>query len=305
MSRRVASLLPSTTEIVAALGAVDQLVGRSHECDHPPGVEALPVISRPRREPVGTSAEIHRGVQELLQDVLSIYRVDSDALRAAAPELILTQDLCRVCAVAEDEVVAAAGQHLGHEVEILTSSPLTLDAVFADVRRVAQALGVADAGDDLVARMQQRLADLRQRVSGRPTPTLILLEWVDPLMAGGTWGPELIELAGARPLLGVAGGHSPILGFDALRDADPDILVVSPCGFDLQRALAEVPLLSAQPGWEELRAVRNGRVAVIDGSAYVNRPGPRLVETAEILAAVANERGAGTRFEGVGWRWVV
>lgn len=303
MSRRVASLLPSTTEIVAALGAADQLVGRSHECDFPPEVAALPVISRPRREPVGTSAEIHRGVQELLQEVLSIYRVDTDALRAAAPELILTQDLCRVCAVAEDEVAAAAAQHLGQQVEVLTSSPLTLEAVFGDVRRIAGALGIPAAGDALVAQLQQRLTELHQLVAERPTPGLTLLEWVDPLMAGGTWGPQLIELAGATPLLGVPGGHSPILGFDALRDADPDILVVSPCGFGLDRALEEVPLLAAQPGWEELTAVRAGRVAVVDGSAYVNRPGPRLVETAEILAAVAHGAGPGTQLEGVGWRW--
>lgn len=304
MRRRVASLLPSTTEIVAALGGLDQLVGRSHECDFPPEVTELPVISRPRREPVGPSAAIHRDVQQLLTEVLSIYQVDVDALTAAAPDLILTQDLCRVCAVAEDEVVAAAKAHLGHTVEVLTSSPLTLDAVLDDVHRVAVALGDAPAGVALVAALRGELDTIHAAVADRPRPTLVLLEWVDPLMAGGTWGPELIETAGATPLLGVRGGHSPILTFDELRAADPDILVLSPCGYDLERAGADVPLLTGQPGWAELRAARSGRVAVIDGSAYVNRPGPRLVETTAILAAIAHGVGPGRALEGAGWRWV-
>ena len=304
MTRRVASLLPSTTEIVAALGEGARLVGRSHECDFPPEVEAVPVLSRPRQEPVGTSAEIHRGVQGLIEEVLSIYEVDAQALRAAAPELILTQDLCRVCAVAEDEVVTAAEQHLEQEVEVLTSSPLTLDDVLEDVRRVAVALEVPDAGEALVAQLRQGFDRTHALVAGRATPSMVLLEWVDPLMAGGTWGPELIELAGARPLLGAPGGHSPMLDHDALRAADPDILVISPCGFGLERALEEVPLLTGWQGWSELTAARTGRVAVIDGSAYVNRPGPRLLETAQILAAIAHGVGPGVDLQGAGWRWV-
>lgn len=304
MSRRVVSLLPSTTEIVAALGYTGLLVGRSHECDFPAEVAALPVVSRPRREPVGTSAEIHRGVLELLSEVLSIYEVDAAALQSAAPDLILTQDLCRVCAVAEDEVVAAAHAHLGHDVDVLTSSPMTLTEVLGDMHRVAAALDAAPAGADLVAALQRRFAALHAEVTDRPPPTMLLLEWVDPLMAGGTWGPELIELAGATPLLGASGGHSPVLTFAQLQAADPDILVVSPCGFALPRAVQEVGLLSEQPGWEDLSAVRTGRVAAIDGSAYVNRPGPRLVETAAILAAIAHDVGPGRALEGDGWCWV-
>lgn len=304
MTRRVVSLLPSTTEIVAALGRSDLLVGRSHECDHPAEVMDLPIISRPRHDPVGSSAQIHRGVQELLTEVLSIYQVDADALREAAPDLILTQDLCRVCAVAQDEVLAAAREHLGHEVEVLTSSPLTLAEVLGDILRVAEALGAREEGEALVARLRGEFAAVHHAVSGRTRPTLTLLEWVDPLMAGGTWGPELIELAGATPLLGAAGGHSPLLAAEELVHADPDVLVVSPCGYGLDRAAEDLPLLRALPGWEQLTAVRSGRVAVVDGSAYVNRPGPRLVETAAILAAVVHGVGPGCHLEGTGWRWM-
>lgn len=303
MGRRVVSLLPATTEIVAALGHADALVGRSHECDFPAEVSRLPVVSRPRREPVGTSAQIHRGVLELLGEVLSIYQVDTGALRAAAPDLIVTQDLCRVCAVGADEVVAAAREHLGHEVEVLACSPLTWSEVLADVRRIGGALGDRAGGEALARRLTAGLDAIGEGVAGRPRPTLTLLEWVDPLMAGGTWGPELIERAGAVPLLGVAGGHSPVLTPSQLLEADPDILVVAPCGYDLDRAGEELPLLAALDGWAGLTAVRTGRVAVVDGSAYVNRPGPRLVDTTAILAAITHGIGPGLELEGTGWRW--
>jgi iron complex transport system substrate-binding protein len=303
VGRRIASLLPSTTEIVAALGHTGALVGRSHECDFPPEVTALPVISRPRRDPVGTSADIHRGVVELLTEVLSIYEVDAGALRAAAPDLILTQDLCRVCAVAEDEVAEAARTHLDHDVEVLTSSPMTLEQVFQDVVRVGEALGDRAGADALVARLRAELAAISAATQAQPRPRMVLLEWADPLMAGGNWAPELAEFAGVDALLGTRGGHSPVLEPHQLTEADPDLVLVAPCGFDLDRAAQDVPLLERLPGWTELRAVREGRVAVADGSAYFNRPGPRLVASAAIVAAVAHGVGPGLELEGTGWRW--
>lgn len=303
MGRRVVSLLPATTEIVAALGHADALVGRSHECDHPTSVTELPVVSRPRTEPVGTSADIHRSVTELLEQVLSIYELDPDVLRTAAPDLILTQDLCRVCAVAEGDVVAAARTHLGANVEVLSCSPDTLAGVLGDVRRIGAALGDEDAADQLVTSMRRHLEDLTASVSGRDRPRLTLLEWTDPLMAGGNWAAELVEAAGAEPVLGVRGGHSPIVTPAELAAADPDVLVVAPCGYDLPRARDEAEVLEAIDGWRELSAVRAGRVAFVDGSAYVNRPGPRLVDTAWILAAIAHGVGPGVDLEGVAWSW--
>lgn len=302
MGRRVVSLLPSTTEIVAALGYGDALVGRSHECDFPPEVADLPVVSRPRREPVGTSGEIHRGVVELLEQVLSVYEVDAAALRAADPDLIITQDLCRVCAVPEDEVVRAARAHLGAEVQVLTSSPLTLDAVLADVVRIGEALGDRTAADGLVARMRAGWQALATSVAGLDRPRLAMLDWADPLIIGGNWAPELAEIAGAEAVLGTRGGHSPVVSPEALVEADPDVILVAPCGYDLARTLEEREVLAAIPGWQDLSAVRAGRVAFADGSAYFNRPGPRLVTSAAIITAVVHGIGPAMDLEGRAWQ---
>jgi iron complex transport system substrate-binding protein len=304
VGHRIVSLLPATTEIVAALGHADALVGRSHECDFPPSVRDLPVVSRPRREPVGTSADIHRSVTELLGQVLSIYELDPEVLRSVAPDLIVTQDLCRVCAVAESEVVAAARTHLGEEVEVLTCSPVAFDDVLADVVRIGRALDDEGAAHALVATMRDELAALTASVADRPTPRLTLLEWVDPMMAGGNWAAELVEAAGAEPVLGVRGGHSPTITAEELRSADPDVLVVAPCGYELDRAVGERAVLERIDGWHELSAVREGRVAFVDGSAYVNRPGPRLVETAQILAAIVHGTGPAVDLEGTAWTWL-
>lgn len=304
MGRRVVSLLPSTTEIVAALGHGDALVGRSHECDHPPEVVDLPVVSRPRREPVGTSGEIHRGVVELLEQVLSVYEVDPDALRTADPDLIITQDLCRVCAVPEDDVVAAVRTHLGAEVAVLTSSPLTLDAVLADVVRIGEALDDRAAADALVARMRAGWQALAASVAGLDRPRLAMLDWADPLIVGGNWAPELAEIAGAEAVLGTRGGHSPMVAPEELVEADPDVILVAPCGYDLARTLQERDVLVRIPGWQDLSAVRAGRVAFADGSAYFNRPGPRLVTSAAIIAAVVHGIGPAMDLEGRAWqRW--
>lgn len=299
---RVVSLLPSTTEIVAALGHGGDLVGRSHECDFPPEVVDLPVVSRPRREPVGTSGEIHRGVVELLEQVLSIYEVDPSALRAADPDLIITQDLCRVCAVPEDEVAKAARAYLGERVAVLTSSPMTLGEVFADVRRIGKALGDRASADRLVAQLQAELDDLAALVAGLGRPRLALLEWTDPLMAGGHWAPELIEIAGAEPVLAARGSHSPMVTLEALHDNDPEVILVAPCGYDLARAMEDREVLAALTGWHDLSAVRRGRVAFADGSAYFNRPGPRLVTSAAIVAAVAHGVGPAVELEERAWR---
>lgn len=304
MGRRVVSLLPSTTEVVAALGHGDTLVGRSHECDFPEGVLDLPAVSRPRRDPVGSSGQVNRTVMQMLEQVLSIYEVDTDALRRADPDLIITQDLCRVCAVAEDEVVQAARAHLAAEVEVLTSSPLTLADVFSDALRIGDALGDRPAAERLVASMRSDLADLAATASQREPPRLTVLDWADPLMAAGNWVPELIQVAGAVPAVDTAGGHAAVITAEDLHAADPDAILVAPCGYGLARAVADGEVLAGLPGWADLRAVRDGRVAFADGSAYFNRPGPRLVDSAAIVMAVAHGIGPAMTLEGRAWlRW--
>lgn len=296
---RVVSLLPATTEIVAALGHQGDLVGRSHECDHPPGVEDLPVVSRPRREPVGTSADIHRGVVDLLQGVLSIYQVDAAALAATDADLVLTQDLCRVCAVSKEEVVTAAREVLDRPVEVLTCSPLTLSEVLDDIERVAGALGDPEAGKRLRGELETGFDQVR---SGAPStgdrPRVAVLEWTEPVMGCGNWAPELVRIAGGDQVLATPGGHTPFAEPADLAAADPDVIVVAPCGYTLDRALQELPVLQKLQGWGDLRAVRDGRVAFLDGSAYLNRPGPRLLDTAQAMAAILTGDQPGH-----GWTW--
>jgi iron complex transport system substrate-binding protein len=298
---RVVSLLPSATEIVCAVGLGDALVGRSHECDFPPGVERLPALCAPKVPIHGASREIDRAVRRLVADGLSVYRVDTEGLRALAPDVIVTQTQCEVCAVSEADVVAATCDWAGSGVRIVSLAPARLDDVFADIERVGAALGVAARGTTVVARLRDRLAALAARTRDLPRPGIACIEWLDPLMAAGNWMPELAELAGGRNLFGTVGEHSPWLEWEAVRAADPDAIVAMPCGFDLARTRGELPALERLPGWESLRAVRAGRVAVVDGHQYFNRPGPRLVESAEILAEILHPGSIDFGHRGTGW----
>ncbi len=295
---RVVSLIASATEIVCALGRRDWLVGRSHECDFPADVATLPQLTAPKFKVEGSSADIDRRVQEIVRDGLSVYRVDDDALRALAPDVIVTQDHCEVCAVSLSDVEAATCTWTGHAVDIVSLRPDSMADAYADIRRVARALDAASAGETLVTHMQTRIASVTRRVAHRPRPRVAFIEWVEPLMAGGNWMPELIEAAGGDNLFGEAGKHSGWMQWDDLAAADPDVILVAPCGYDLARCLEELPLLQAKPGWTDLKAVRDGRVCFADGNAYLNRPGPRLANSAEMLAEMlhpgiipANHRG--------------
>jgi iron complex transport system substrate-binding protein len=300
-SRRIVSLIASATEIVCALGLRDRLVGRSHECDYPPDVLQLPALTEPKFKVEGTSAEIDQRVRAIVRDGLSVYRVDGEALNGLAPDVIVTQDHCEVCAVSLSDVEAATCTWTGRPVEIVSLKPNSMADVYADVARVAGALGAKAAGEALVGDMQRRLDAVRAQVAGRARPRVAFVEWVEPLMAGGNWMPELIEIAGGHNLFGEAGKHSDWMQWDALAAADPDAIVVAPCGYGLERCLQELPLLEAKPGWAGLSAVRNGRVTFADGNAYFNRPGPRLADSAELLAQMLHPEVAGAKHEGTAW----
>jgi len=321
---RVASLLPSTTEIVHALGLGDALVLRSHECDYPPEVERLPFATEPRMAPPGTSRGIDAQLRDLLEEGLGIFRVDAERLREAAPEVILTQDQCAVCAIPRWVIDEAVAELLDPPPTVVSVAPTTLEEILASVVTVAEALGVPERGILLRRELAERLARVGARSGGprgrdgrggpgpdpavRHRPSVLTIEWFDPLMPAGNWVPELVELAGGRNLLGEAGAHSPVLPWEAMAATDPDLIVLLPCGFGLERARAEVPVLEALPGWRDLRAVRAGRVAVADGNRYFNRPGPRVVESAEILAemmaAVRHPDLPPGPHQGDGWSWV-
>jgi iron complex transport system substrate-binding protein len=282
---RIVSLLPSATEIVAALGFRDCLVGRSHECDFPPGVETLRACCEPTIDISAPSGEINSQVEERLASAVSIYRLDTEKIAELKPTLILTQMQCEVCAVSENDVRATVEKLADSKPQILSLSPSCLVDLWQNIRDVASALGVAERGESLVAQLQSRLDDIRNRTSQcQRRPTVACIEWLDPLMTAGNWIPELVEIAGGENLLGRAGEHSPWLKWDELIEADPDVIVVLPCGFDLARTREESTVLTANPRWNELRAVQDGAVFLADGHQFFNRPGPRLVESAAILA---------------------
>jgi iron complex transport system substrate-binding protein len=300
--RRIASLLPSTTEIACAVGLESMLVGRSHECDHPPGVGELPVLTAAKLDSTEPSRAIDARVRQLVEEGLSVYRVDSDQLRALSPDLILTQDQCEVCAASLRDVERALEDWLGTPPQVVSLNPQTLGDVWNDVRRVATAAGEGARGDEVADALIRRVDALTARMEGTDLrPSVACVEWIEPLMAAGNWMPELIERAGGRNLFGENGRHSPWLEWSALRDADPDVIVVLPCGFDLERVRAEMGPLVQQPGWSGLRAVREGRVVLTDGNQYFNRPGPRLVESLEILCEILHPEIATPRSMGRAW----
>ncbi len=283
---RIASLLPSATEIVCALGARAELVGISHECDFPESVSGLPALTRARLRAVSGSGAIDREVRAVLQQALAVYEIELARLEAAQPDVIVTQDLCDVCAVSFADVCAAAAKLIHRPAEIVTLHPTRLDDIWGDVARVADALDRSATGAEVVSGLRQRVADIERRSASAPSrPRVVFIEWLDPVMIGGMWMPELIARAGGVPLATAAGDHAPTLTLEALRALSPDVVLVSPCGFPLERTLAEISLLGTALPWDAWPAARGGRVYAVDGNAYFNRPGPRIVESLEILAA--------------------
>ena len=305
MKHRIVSLIASATEIVCALGFEDQLVGRSHECDHPLSVARLPVCSASKVEVGAAGRTIDDQVRAIVADGLSVYRVDAGILDRLAPTVVITQTQCEVCAVSLKDVEAAVCELVGSRPRIVSLEPMSLPDVWADIRTVAAALGAPERGDALVARLAGRLDEVQARASAAPTrPTIACIEWIDPLMVAGNWVPELVERAGGVDVLGKAGEHSGGLSIEALAAADPDVIAVMPCGWDIERASREMPPLAAHPAWPRLSAVRNGRVYMTDGNQYFNRPGPRVVESAEILADILHPEHCDFGHRGRGWtRW--
>lgn len=299
---RIISLLPSATEITAALGFVQHLVGRSHECDFPPGVEHLPVCSSSKVPARGSSFEIDERVKAIVAEGLSVYRVDVERLRELQPDLILTQTQCAVCAVTPRDLEEALCTWVATEPAILSLEPNNLDGVWSDLRRVGDALGVSQRSNELIAALTQRLAEIRERTSAIKTRLRVAaIEWLGPLMAGGNWMPELIEIAGGRSPFAQGGEHSTWLDWPALVEADPEVILLLPCGFTIPQTIADLDLLTQNPAWSKLRAARSGEVYLIDGHHFFNRPGPRLVESAEIVAEILHPDHFDFGHRGAGW----
>jgi iron complex transport system substrate-binding protein len=298
---RIVSLIASSTEIVCALGLQDQLVGRSHECDYPTDVQQLPSCTAPKFAD-GTSYQIDERIKAILQEGLSVYRVEAGALGELAPDVIITQTQCDVCAVSLADVEEAVCDMIGSKPRIVAMEPNALEDIFVDIRKVADALEVSARGEDLVARLRARMDQVAQpagRLDDRPTVACI--EWIEPLMAAGNWMPELVEMAGGHSVIGAAGEHAPWMSWEQLQELDPDVIIAMPCGFDIERTRREIPTLTTKPEWSNLRAVIAGRVYVADGNQYFNRPGPRVVEALEIMAEMLHPEYFEFGHQGTGW----
>jgi iron complex transport system substrate-binding protein len=298
---RIASLLASGTELVCALGLGERLVGRSHECEEPAWVRTLPQLSRPTFPIDGPSGEIDGHVRARLRAGAPLYEVDDALLTALAPDVVLTQTHCEVCAVSPGDLACGAPARLERR-RVVALDGGTLETVLEGFQHVADALGASDAGRVLVARLRARVEAVAARVRGLSAPTVACIEWIDPVFAMGNWGPELVALAGGRDVLGQAAARSTTTPWQAVLAADPDALVVAPCGFTLERTLKEMPTLAARPGWRELRAVRAGRVFAADGNTYFNRSGPSLFETPELLAELLHPTVFPPRHAETAWR---
>ena len=299
---RVVSLLASGTEIVCALGAGDQLVGRSHECDNPAWVRSLPGLSEPAFDVTVSSKAIDAEVNRRIRSGEPLYLLENATIAELAPDLIITQAHCEVCAVSPGDL-ERSGCLVSGAAQVMALTAGSLAGVFDGMQRVADALGLAGEGRELVAAEKQRLAAVTARCAGKAEVLVVLLEWVEPIFAMGNWGPELIEAANGRLLIGKKGEHSRATPWQQVLDADPEVLVIAPCGYTLERALAERSILEAMPGWSTLRAVKAGKVAYADGNLYFNRSGMTVVRTAEILAEMLHGEVFGERSEGVAWQW--
>ena len=297
---RIVSLLASGTEIVCGLGAGDDLVGRSHECDNPDWVKRLPVCTRPAFDVEMSSCEINAEVSRRIRKKEPLYYIDAGLIARLNPDLLITQEHCDVCAVTPRDVARGGCEGLAEQVLALSAGSVRgiYDGVFA----VAKAINRTAAARTLVVNMQQRIDRVRRAVQRKPAPTVVMLEWTDPIFPMGNWGPELVEAANGKLLLGKEGEHSQATSWARVREADPSYLIVAPCGYNLSRSMREIPILEALPGWFELSAVKNGRVVFADGNKFFNRSGTTIAKTVEIVAEVLHGYRFRQSWEGNAWQ---
>jgi iron complex transport system substrate-binding protein len=287
---RIVSLLPAATEWIAAFGAEDDLAGRSHECDTPASVQDVPVVTKPTYESNGDSSAIDAAVQTQLQQGLSLYEVDLEQLRALEPDLILTQAQCEVCAVSLPQLEDELADWSGQDPEILSMEPMTLKEVLDVALRIGRRIGRAEMAMQVIAAKERALQQLRNRMGlhrrtdPETLPTVACIEWMEPLMTAGHWMPDVAEMAGGRAVCAEKGTPSQVIDWGGLRAADPEVLAILPCGFTLEETRRDMHYLTERDGWNDFQAVQNGRVMLLDGNAYFNRPGPRLYRSIELLA---------------------
>ena len=299
---RIVSLIPSASEILCLLGFGPQILGRSHECDYPETLRRVPACTSSKVHKDASSREIDNKVREILLDALSVYEIDTAELDRLAPTHILTQSQCEACAVSLADVQRAVDECIDSRPRIISLQPQCIEDVWRDIGRVATALGVPEKGALKAKALIERIRTIEQSCQLIPSrPSVACIEWIDPLMLAGHWIPQLVEIAGGRSIWGVAGQNSDYLPLQDLAASDPEVIIVMPCGFGIERSLEEMPALTRQPEWRRLRAVESGSVYLVDGNHYFNRPGPRLIESAEILAEILHPEAFDFGHQGKGW----
>ncbi len=286
-SMRIVSLMSAGTEMLFALGLGDQVVAVSHECDWPPECRGLPRASRSNVNSLAASGEIDRAVRSLLSAGAALYEIDSELLASLKPDLIVTQAQCDVCAVPYSDVMQMVERDQRLQgTDVIALNPCSMSDVLDDLLRIGAAAGVMDQATQVVAALRGRIEQVQTKTLGLERPRTAIIEWTDPLMLAGNWVPEMVELAGGRCEITPRGEHSRVYEWGELVQFDPEVIVVCPCGFDQGRAAEEAELLQHHRAWDEFTAVQTGRVFPIDGNAYFNRPGPRLVDSIELLAGL-------------------
>jgi len=302
MYPKIISLLPAATEIVCALGLEGNLVGRSHECDFPASVKQFPVCSEANFPDNLSSGEIDIKVKEILADALSVYTVKREVIKQLSPDVVITQAQCEVCAVSLKDVEQALENYLDKNAQIISLQPNKLDDIFSDIKNIAARLNVSKAGDLLLEELQERVNIVRHKLKFiENKPTVACIEWLEPLMVSGNWIPEMVAIAGGTAILADAGKHSKYIKWEHIVAADPDIMIAMPCGFSIERTLKEMGILLQQPSFSNLKAVKNNKVFIADGNQYFNRPGPRIVDSIEILAEIIHPKQFIFGYEGEGW----
>jgi iron complex transport system substrate-binding protein len=302
LTQKIVSLLPSATEIVCALGLEENLIGRSHECDYPESIKHLPICSEANFPDGLSSVAIDVKVKEILADALSVYTVNREQIKLLAPDVVITQAQCEVCAVSLKDVEEALENYLDKQAQIVSLQPNSLGDIFTDIITVANALNVAERGVALVEDLQERVDIIRHKLKYiESKPTVACIEWLAPMMVSGNWIPELVSIAGGTSILAQAGKHSPYIQWSDIQIQNPDVIIVMPCGFPIERTMKEMDLLLLLPGFNELKAVKNNRLYIADGNQYFNRPGPRIVDSVEILAEIINPKQFVFGYEGEGW----
>tara|TARA_B100001029_G_C15002619_1_gene419078 strand:+ start:162 stop:1085 length:924 start_codon:yes stop_codon:yes gene_type:complete len=301
--KKIVTLIPSASEIVSFLGEKKSIIGRSHECDFPKELTNIVSLTSPKLNVGGSSREIHDQIEKILSNSLSVYKVDIEKLKYLNPDYVITQAQCEVCAVSLSEVEEITSKYLSKNTKLISLQPNTISEVFDDIKRVASGLNLDQKkSDDLILILKKRLEEIKTNNLNQKNPEVACIEWIDPLMVAGNWIPEMVEISGAKDVFGKIGKNSHWIKFEDLIEKNPEIIIFIPCGFDIAKTKEEVEiLLSKKKEWSSLKAYQNKKIFIADGNQYFNRPGPRIIESIEILCEIFHPKKFHPKHQLKGW----